>query len=78
VAAVGKDGNNKMFPIAYAVVEAETKESWLWFLDLLLEDLQSLQPKSYAFISDQQKVQTLIILCFFFLSHLLLISDLFF
>ncbi|PNX99504.1 hypothetical protein L195_g022770 [Trifolium pratense] len=55
MAAVGKDGNNKMFPIAYAVVEAETKESWLWFLDLLLEDLQSIQPKNYAFISDQQK-----------------------
>ncbi|WJX78055.1 hypothetical protein P8452_61314 [Trifolium repens] len=54
-ASIGKDGNNKMFPIAYAVVEAETKESWLWFLDLLLEDLKSIQPKRYAFITDQQK-----------------------
>lgn len=26
--AVGKDGNNGIYPIAFAVVEAETKESW--------------------------------------------------
>jgi hypothetical protein len=56
MAAVGKDGNNQMIPIAYAVVEAETRDSWQWFLDLLLEDLNDIQHKSYAFISDQQKV----------------------
>ncbi|CAJ2628837.1 unnamed protein product [Trifolium pratense] len=55
MAAVGQDGNNQMFPIAYAVVEAETKESWQWFLNLLLEDLNNVQPSQYAFISDQQK-----------------------
>ncbi|XP_058741784.1 uncharacterized protein LOC131614177 [Vicia villosa] len=55
VSAVGKDGNNKMIPIAYAVVEAETKDSWQWFLKLLLEDLQSIQQNAYGFISDQQK-----------------------
>jgi hypothetical protein len=56
MAAVGKDANNQMFPIAYAVVEAETKDSWEWFLNLLLEDLQTIQHKQYAFISDEQKV----------------------
>jgi hypothetical protein len=56
MAAVGKDGNNQMFPIAYAVVEAETRDSWQWFVDLLLEDLQNIQPRLYTFISDQQKV----------------------
>jgi hypothetical protein len=56
MAAVGQDGNNQMFPIAYAVVEAETKESWQWFLNLLLEDLNTIQHNQYAFISDQQKV----------------------
>ncbi|XP_058725528.1 uncharacterized protein LOC131596807 [Vicia villosa] len=55
VGAVGKDGNNKMIPIAYAVVEAETKDSWQWFLKLLLEDLRSIQKNAYGFISDQQK-----------------------
>ncbi|KAK9291278.1 hypothetical protein L1049_009467 [Liquidambar formosana] len=26
-----KDGNDQMYPIAFAVVEGETKESWEWF-----------------------------------------------
>ncbi|XP_058746445.1 uncharacterized protein LOC131619357 [Vicia villosa] len=55
ISAVGKDGNNKMMPIAYVVVEAETKDSWQWFIKLLLEDLQSIHHKVYGFISDQQK-----------------------
>ncbi|XP_058742148.1 uncharacterized protein LOC131614601 [Vicia villosa] len=55
LAAVGSDGNNQIFPIVYAVVEAETKDSWEWFINLLLEDLQSVNKVSYAFISDQQK-----------------------
>jgi len=56
LSAIGKDGNNQMMPIAFAVVEAETKESWDWFLDLLLADLNGIQHKRWAFISDQQKV----------------------
>ncbi|XP_058766723.1 uncharacterized protein LOC131640331 [Vicia villosa] len=55
VAAVGRDGNNQIFPIAYAVVEAETKDSWEWFLNLLMEDLGKISNRAYAFISDQQK-----------------------
>jgi hypothetical protein len=44
-----------MIPIAYAVVEAETRDSWQWFLNLLLEDLNSIQQRDWAFISDHQK-----------------------
>uniref|UniRef100_A0A2N9HH41 SWIM-type domain-containing protein n=1 Tax=Fagus sylvatica TaxID=28930 RepID=A0A2N9HH41_FAGSY len=36
--AVGKDGNNGVYPIAFAVVEAETKDSWTWFMTNLLKD----------------------------------------
>ena len=53
---IGKDGNNQMIPIAYVVVEAETIDSWLWFIDLLLKDLDGITEKKWAFISDQQKV----------------------
>ncbi|KAL4324646.1 hypothetical protein GQ457_11G025520 [Hibiscus cannabinus] len=28
--AVGRDGNNQMFPVAWAIVEGEGKESWRW------------------------------------------------
>ncbi|KAL4367460.1 hypothetical protein GQ457_05G035150 [Hibiscus cannabinus] len=33
--AVGRDGNNQMFPVAWAIVEGEGKESWRWFLQKL-------------------------------------------
>ena len=59
--AIGRDGNDQMLPIAYAVVEVENKEAWTWFLDLLIEDLGGKQLcGGCTFISDQQKVQTFI------------------
>ncbi|XP_056175387.1 uncharacterized protein LOC115675634 isoform X3 [Syzygium oleosum] len=53
--ATGRDGNNQMFPIAWAVVEAETEESWTWFLKLLVKDLNVGQGLGWTFMSDQQK-----------------------
>ena len=67
---VGKDGSNKICRITYVVVEAETKDSWQWFLKLLLEDLQSIQHKEYRFIPDQQKVNFITMLIIF--DHVLL------
>lgn len=56
LAAVGRDPNDQMLPIAFAVVEGETKESQKWFLELLIADLGGTRPcKTYTFISDQQK-----------------------
>ena len=37
--AIARDANDNMFSIAYAVVEAELKDSWSWFLDRLLKDI---------------------------------------
>jgi hypothetical protein len=60
LAAIGRDPNDQMMPIAFAVVEGETKESWAWFLDLLVGDLGGVSLcKTYTFISDQQKVNFL-------------------
>uniref|UniRef100_A0A7N2KNN0 MULE transposase domain-containing protein n=1 Tax=Quercus lobata TaxID=97700 RepID=A0A7N2KNN0_QUELO len=39
LATVGIDGNDGMYPIAFAVCEGETKGSWSWFLELLLADI---------------------------------------
>ena len=50
--AVGKDGNENIFPIAYAVVESETKETWCWFLEILIQDIGS---QALTFMSDRQK-----------------------
>ena len=42
LSAVGNDGNNQMFPIAYAIVEFENYSSWKWFFDLLIADLDGI------------------------------------
>lgn len=55
MSAVGRDGNDNMFPIAIVVVEAETKDSWTWFLKLLMEDIGTVEERGWGFISDRQK-----------------------
>ena len=39
--AVDRDPNDEYFPFAYAVVEAEIKDTWTWFLNLLLADIRN-------------------------------------
>ena len=31
LAAVGRDDNDQMYPVAWTVVEAENIDSWVWF-----------------------------------------------
>ncbi|GKC21567.1 pentatricopeptide repeat-containing protein [Tanacetum coccineum] len=37
--AIGRDANNHIYPVAWAVVNVENKDNWRWFLDLLGDDL---------------------------------------
>ncbi|KAL9685395.1 hypothetical protein QQ045_022845 [Rhodiola kirilowii] len=53
--AVGRDANENIFPIAWAVCEAESKETWTWFLHNLINDIGIHVQHSWCFISDQQK-----------------------
>ncbi|KAL0305556.1 UNVERIFIED_CONTAM: hypothetical protein Sradi_5972900 [Sesamum radiatum] len=53
--AVGVDPNNNLFPIAYAVVSKECRETWEWFLILLKHDLDIVRQDEYTFMSDKQK-----------------------
>ncbi|KAK4403266.1 hypothetical protein Sango_0695200 [Sesamum angolense] len=53
--AVSIDPNNNLYPLAYAVVSGETRESWEWFLELLKGDLNVVRDDTYTFISDKQK-----------------------
>lgn len=56
LSAVGVDGNNCMFPIAFAAVEGELKETWKWFVQHLATDLDVFSnPQGWTFISDKQK-----------------------
>ena len=54
--AMGRDANNQMYPIAWAVVKVENHENWCWFLGLLCEDLQLHQGNGITIISDSHKV----------------------
>ncbi|KAL4284915.1 hypothetical protein GQ457_16G025650 [Hibiscus cannabinus] len=53
--AVGRDANNQMFPIAWAVVEVECASSWRWFLQKLFTDLEHPTGEGITVMSDQQK-----------------------
>ncbi|XP_022019165.1 uncharacterized protein LOC110919195 [Helianthus annuus] len=55
LSVVGIDGNNSIYPVCYALVEAETTQSWKWFLQLLRDDLSCTIDSSFTFISDIQK-----------------------
>ena len=56
ITAVGKDGNNHIFPVAWDVVTVENKDNWSWFLDLLGEDLEITSGQGLTLMSDQHKV----------------------
>ncbi|XP_073119875.1 uncharacterized protein [Henckelia pumila] len=52
---VGLDANNNIFPVCYALVEGETKDSWMWFLQLLATDIKIENDYEWTFMSDKQK-----------------------
>jgi len=52
---VGIDGNYSMYPIAYAVVESENKDSWKWFIQPLKDDIGIVNTNGWTFIIDKQK-----------------------
>ncbi|CAN1783450.1 hypothetical protein LINPERHAP1_LOCUS16286 [Linum perenne] len=52
---VGVDGNGGMYPIAWAVVESETTDTWDWFIGLLAADLAITNTIDWTWMSDKQK-----------------------
>ncbi|KAL5543211.1 hypothetical protein UlMin_010921 [Ulmus minor] len=55
LSAVGLDANNSIFPVAYAVVEAENYQSWKWFLQHLVVDLEIFDSRCFTFINCEQR-----------------------
>lgn len=56
LSAVGIDGNDNIYPFAWAVVAKENREYWQWFLELLAEDIGIHNSHQWAFMTDRQKV----------------------
>ncbi|XP_050209237.2 uncharacterized protein LOC126659951 [Mercurialis annua] len=55
LAAVGRDGNNQMFPIAWSVVTKENYANWEWFIKMLIKDLDLKDGDGWTLVTDQQK-----------------------
>ncbi|XP_010554999.1 PREDICTED: uncharacterized protein LOC104824602 [Tarenaya hassleriana] len=55
LAAVGRDGNDGMFPIAWAVVRIEDTDTWTWFVKKLRLDLGLDDGRGLTIMSDKQK-----------------------
>nr|KAJ0219410.1 hypothetical protein LSAT_V11C300125710 [Lactuca sativa] len=55
LAAIGRDANNHTYPVAWAVVAVENKETWKWFLDLLINDIGMGVRYRLTIISNQHK-----------------------
>ena len=53
--AIGRDGNNQMYPLVIIVVEAECKSSWMWFLENLLDVIRRHEDMGWTYIFDLQK-----------------------
>lgn len=58
LAAVGRDANNQMYPIAWAVVQVENADNWIWFLQKLKADFNLGNGEGISLISDRQKVSS--------------------
>ncbi|KAI5390480.1 hypothetical protein KIW84_075696 [Lathyrus oleraceus] len=50
---VGRDSIDMYLPFSFEIVENETKDSWSWFMKLLLEDIGETR---WFFTSNQQKI----------------------
>ena len=57
---VGINGNDVMYPIAFTIYEGEIRESWEWFLEQFMRDIDPHEKINWTFISDQQKVSQLL------------------
>ncbi|KAL7190720.1 hypothetical protein ACSBR2_022906 [Camellia fascicularis] len=52
LAATSKDGNQGLFPLAFAIVDAKNQDNWMWFLSQLLKAVGS--GRRLTFVSNRQ------------------------
>ncbi|XP_024010589.1 uncharacterized protein LOC112086020 [Eutrema salsugineum] len=55
LAAIDRDGDNRIFPISWALVEVEDNPNWLWFVQLIKKDLDPEDGEELTIISDKHR-----------------------
>ncbi|KAL4564918.1 hypothetical protein LXL04_028994 [Taraxacum kok-saghyz] len=55
IAAVGRDANNSIYPLAWVVINVKSKDTWKWFLDNLMDDIGGGLGNGLILISDGHK-----------------------
>ena len=71
------DGNNRLFPIAYGVVESEGRDSWSFFLQNLHTAIGGNATQSpWCFMSDMQKVNFILYFYIYFHGNSILTTQL--
>nr|GEX42452.1 hypothetical protein CTI12_AA176900 [Tanacetum cinerariifolium] len=63
VLAMGRDANNQMYPIAWAVVKVKNNEYWSWFISLIQEDLHLETSEGSTIIFGSHKVNEVQLRC---------------
>nr|KAJ0199396.1 hypothetical protein LSAT_V11C600334730 [Lactuca sativa] len=58
LSAVGRDANNHLYPLAWDVVCVENKQTWKWFIDLLIDDINGGLGADITLLSNGHKVST--------------------
>ncbi|XP_020871455.1 uncharacterized protein LOC110225795 [Arabidopsis lyrata subsp. lyrata] len=53
--ALGRDANNRIYPIAWGCVQVENIDNWVWFVEKLKSDLGLMDGDGYIIVSDRQK-----------------------
>ena len=49
---MGRDADNAIYPIAWAVVQVENKDNWLWFARNIKIDLGLKEGDGFIMVSD--------------------------
>ncbi|KAL2932963.1 Serum amyloid A protein [Bienertia sinuspersici] len=65
LSAIGRDANEQMYPLAWAVVEGETNASWQWFLSHLKKAVGEEDGHGWTIISDENPVRNHVLIAYF-------------